>query len=165
MTALTSAIIAKLNKMNKAAQLATLGTKLALLDNVVDAGSLGAIVKIAQTVAFGDFTDGGGAVGTLELDDDIPAGATFLIGHLLAVTGFAGNTSAALTVGDGTTADRYNTSTINVFADIAGGVGLGAPSGVQYHAAAKTPTLTITVNSDWGLVTAGGFTIELFYLT
>jgi len=163
--ALTATQIAQLNRAMKANQNASVGTLLALLDNVPNAASLGAMNKVSQAVTYDEFTDGGGAVGTLDLDDAIPAGASFLLGNLLAVVGFAGDVSAALTVGDGTDVDRYNASTIDVFSAIAGGVGLGEPSGTIYHAAEKTVTLTITVDADWGSVTAGGFTIELFYLT
>ena len=163
--ALTVTQKAQLTKMNKAAQNVSLGTLLALLDSVSDAASLGAVNKISQAVALADFTNGGGAVGTLDLTDTIPAGATYFQGNLLSVVGFAGDVSAALTVGDGTDVDRYNASTVNVFADIAGGVGLGTPSGTLYHATEATVTLTITVDADWDSVTAGGFTIEMFYFT
>ena len=130
------------------------------------AASLSAVQKLSETVAFGAFTDGGGAVGTYDITaGTIPAGATFLYAAVTAVTGFAGDVSAALTIGDGTDVDRYNASTIDVFTTAANGVAAGAPSGVLYHNAAKTVKLTITVNADWGSVTAGALTVELYYLT
>ena len=79
------------------------------------------------------------------------------------MTGFAGDTSAALIVGDGTDTDRYMTSTLNVFGDVAAIDG-GAVSGTAIHTAAKTPVLTITSGSDWGLVSAGALTVKIFYL-
>ena len=81
------------------------------------------------------------------------------------VTGFAGDTSAVMTIGDGTDVDRYNTSTVNVFATATGGIASGVPSGALYHAAAKTPVITITSATDWGAVNAGEVTIEMYYLT
>ena len=123
------------------------------------------IVKVAETAAFGDFTNGGAAVGTFEFSTDIPIGATFLYAAVTAVTGFAGDVSAVLTIGDGSDVDRYNTGTLNVFATAANGVAAGDPSGTRYHTAAKTRTLTITVDADWDSVTAGSVTVELFYLT
>ena len=80
-----------------------------------------------------------------------------------AITGFAGDTSAVITVGDGTTVDRYNTGTPTVFTTAAAGVGLGVVSGTAFHAAAKTPVVTITSAADWGSVTAGQITLTLLY--
>ena len=122
------------------------------------------VVVYQETVAFGAFTDGGGASGTYALQTTIPAGARFLNSLVSGITGFAGDTSAVLIIGDGTDTDRYNTGTPSVFVTAAAGVDLGAPSGTAWHAAAKTPTLTITSGSDWGLVTAGALTVTLFYL-
>ena len=118
---------------------------------------------ISETVAVGDFTDGGGAAGTVALSTALPAGAFVTRAYLLDVTGFTGNTSAVAILGDGTDADRYGSATpTNVFASAAA-IDLGAPSGVQIHAAAKTPTLTVTGNSDFGAVTAGQATVRIFY--
>lgn len=128
--------------------------------------TMGPIVKLSETVAYDAFTDGGSTVGTYDLTvGTIPAGATFLYAAVTAVTGFAGDTSAVMTIGDGTDVDRYNTSTVNVFATAAAGVAAGAPSGVLYHTAAKTPKLTITTNADFTSVSAGSVTVELYYLT
>ena len=123
-------------------------------------------VKLSQTVAFGAFTDGLAAVGTYAMTAGaIPVGATFLFSAVTAITGFAGDTSAVMTIGDGTDVDRYNTGTVNVFTTAAAGVATGVPSGVQYHAAAKTPVLTVTTNADFTSVSAGSVTVELYYLT
>ena len=128
--------------------------------------TVGPIVKLTETVAYSDFTDGGSTAGTYAITvGTIPAGATFLFAAVTAVTGFAGDTSAVLTIGDGTDADRYNTGTPSVFATAANGVAMGSPSGVLYHDAAKTVTLTVTSGSDFTSVSAGSLTIELFYLT
>lgn len=128
-----------------------------------DWGPLGGMGVIAQRVTYDQFTDGGGAVGTLDLAQTIPAGAVAQRSNVFNVTGFAGDVSAAMTIGDGTDADRYNTSTVNVFADAAA-LDCGAVSGTAWHSAAKTPKLTITTATDWGLVTAGALTVVIFYL-
>ena len=52
-----------------------------------------------------------------------------------------------------------------MFTTAANGLDLGVPSGVRYHAAAATVTLTITSATDWGAVTAGSLTIEIYYMT
>ena len=130
-----------------------------------DDGNVIGLVKKSQTVAFGEFTDSTGVTGTFELTDKVPVGAIFLGCALTALTGFAGDTSATITVGDGTDVDRYMTGTPDVFTTIAAGLALGIPSGVKYHAVEKTIKITITAATDWGAVTAGALTIEFFYLT
>jgi hypothetical protein len=128
--------------------------------------TMGPIVKLVETVAYDAFTDNEDATGTYELTvGTIPAGATFLYAAITAVTGFAGDTSATITIGDGTDVDRYHTGTPNVFATAANGVSVGSPSGVLYHDAAKTPTLIVTSDSDFSSVSAGSVTVELYYLT
>jgi hypothetical protein len=123
------------------------------------------IKKITATVGFAAFTDGGAAVGTYSLGAVIPVGSVYLGTAITSVTGFAGDTSAALTIGDGTDVDRYNTSTINVFATAANGIASGVPSGALYHAAQITPKLTITTAADWTSVSAGSVSLEMYYLT
>jgi len=124
-----------------------------------------AVTKFTETVAFGDFTDGGATVGTIALTNTIPIGAFVVCALCTAITGFAGDTSAVATFGDGTDVDRYNTGTPSVFATAANGIAMGIPSGVQYHVAAKTVTVTVTTNADFTSVSAGSLTIEFYYLT
>ncbi len=128
-----------------------------------DWAALGGIGTIVQRVSYTDFTDGGGAAGTLTLDGTIPVGAVVLKTAITGVTGFAGDTSAVLIVGDGTDTDRYNTGTLDVFSDVAAIDG-GAISGTAVHATAKTPVLTVTSGANWGDVTAGALTVKIFYL-
>lgn len=132
--------------------------------NLVSGNGAGSIHFFTQTVAFDDFTDGGGAAGTLQMDDSIPAGAIFLYSKVLVPAGFAGDTSAVLTIGDGSDVDRYNTGTPSVFATAATGVEMGDPSGSQFHATAVQPTLTVTSGSDFGSVSAGQLTVSMFYI-
>jgi len=114
------------------------------------------------TVALADFTDNEDATGTYEHTVDIPKGAVVTRTLITDVTGFTGDTSATITIGDGTDADRYNTGTPSVFTT-ATDIDAGAISGTVYHAAAATPTVIITSGSDFGSVTAGSVTITIFY--
>jgi len=125
--------------------------------------ALGGMHTLVQRVVRADFTDGGSTSGTLTLDGTIPVGALVLKTVIVNVTGFAGDTSAALIVGDGTDTDRYMTSTLNVFGDVAAIDG-GAISGTAVHVAAKQPVLTITSAADFTNVTAGALTVKIFYL-
>ena len=121
-------------------------------------------VKFTETVAFGDMTDVT-TTGTIDLTNTIPVGAFVVCALCTAITGFAGDTSAVVTLGDGSDADRYNTGTPDVFSTIANGIALGIPSGVQYHATAATVKVTVTTNADFTSVSAGSLTIEFYYLT
>ena len=123
------------------------------------------IRKITQTVTRAEFTDGGSTSGTFNLTETIPVGALVIGAALTNIVGFTGDTSAVIIVGDGTDTDRYNTGTPSVFTSIAAGIALGVPSGVTYHAAQKTITLTVTSAADFTNVAAGSVTIELYYLT
>lgn len=121
------------------------------------------VQMLCETVAYTDFTDGGSTAGTYNLKTQIPEGAWVLRTILQDVTGFTGDTSATLIVGDGTDTDRYNTGTPSIFTT-ATAIDMGAPSGTQIHTAAKTVTLTATSNSDWGAVAAGSLTIIIVYI-
>jgi hypothetical protein len=121
---------------------------------------------VAERVTVSQFTDGGGAAGTYALKTTIPIGAKVKDTILQDVVGFAGDTTAVLTVGDGTDVDRYNTGTPSVFTT-ANAIDMGAISGTAIHVTAATVTLTVTSGSDFGLVVtngAGAFTIKIFYL-
>lgn len=126
---------------------------------------------LTERISVADFTDGGSTAGTLVLTADLPAGAFILGSSVMDVTGFAGDTTAVLTIGDGSDADRYNTSTFNVFstATIPASVTTqNAPSGNRGSTAATT-TVTITVTTSADFTTcksngAGRATIKIYYL-
>jgi hypothetical protein len=118
---------------------------------------------IIERVSFKEFTDGGAAVGTLDLAQKIPVGAWVARVLVADVVGFAGNVSAVLDVGTATDDDRYNaTAGFNVFANVAALDG-GTPSGTQVHTTEQTVRLTLTSDSDFTAVTAGACTVKIFY--
>lgn len=118
---------------------------------------------IQETVAYDDFTDGGAALGTYALTNTLPAGAIVDPISVRDVTGFAGDTSAVLTVGVASgDVDAYNTGTPSVFAT-ATHIDAGVPSGERYHTAAGTITLHVTSGSDFTSVSAGQLTIRVPY--
>ena len=139
-----------------------------LTGNVTGLVNNASLHKISETVPLASFTDNEDATGTYEMATDIPAGAWVICCVIAALTGFssAENTSTAtVTIGDGTDVDRYMTGTPSIIDDAAAGVALGAPSGVQYHAEAKTPTIIVTEDSDFGEFETGSMTVEIYYLT
>lgn len=129
---------------------------------VNSASTVPAIKTYQETFAFGDMTDSTGVTGTFDLSLSIPKGAIVMQSFVDAVTGFAGDTSATIQIGDGTDPDRYSTGTPDVFTT-ADHISAGAVSGTAYHSAAKTVKVTITAATDWGDVTAGAVTITIFY--
>jgi len=127
-------------------------------------GDQARLVTYKQTVALADFVDGGGASGSLALGCTIPAGAVFVQSMIKNLTGFIGDTTAVMVVGDtGGDTDRYSTGTPSVFTTAPAGIDLGVPSGTKFHASAVVPDVLITAGSDWGLVSAGAFEITLMW--
>jgi hypothetical protein len=119
---------------------------------------------ITQTVLFSQFTDGGSTAGTFVLTETIPINAFVIQTTLINLTGFTGDTSAVIVVGDGSDVDRYNTGTPSVFTTVAG-LAMGVPSGVKDHlTAGATVTITVTSAADFTAVVAGQFTIRIYYL-
>lgn len=124
------------------------------------------LVTFSQSFTVAEFTDGGSTTGTLALKCVIPAGAVFVQTILTELTGFAGDTSATVQVGDGSDVDRYSTGTPDVFSTLAAGIDMGVPSGTKFHSALKTVTVTVTTNADFTTCKsngAGAATIGLFW--
>lgn len=135
-----------------------------VIGHFVRDGEKSRLVTYQETVAKSAFTDGGGTSGTFDLSCTIPAGAVFAQTIIDQITGFTGDTSATITVGDGTDVDRYNTGTPSVFTTAAEGVDAGVPSGTKFHSAAKTPKLTVTSNADFtNVASAGSVRVTLFW--
>lgn len=137
-----------------------------LCNNARDDDWTPGLVVARQRISVADFTDGGSTAGTLVLGFTIPAGAKVIASKLDDVVGFAGNVSAAMTIGDGTDVDRYNTSTLNVFSN-AVAIDGGAISGTAIHATAIS-TVTVTVTTDSNFTTcksngSGRATVSIYY--
>jgi hypothetical protein len=111
-------------------------------------------------IGFADFTDEKDATGTYTCGFTLPVGYFIERCWLTDVTGFAGDTTATIIVGDGSDTDRLNTGTPSVFTT-ATAIDLGAVSGTQLVATAFKPVLTIAEDSDWGDVAAGELTIKV----
>jgi hypothetical protein len=126
--------------------------------------------KVGQWVTYDQFTDGGGAAGTLSLSKQIPAGS-FVIGSKVKVTtGFTGDTTAVMDVGISGDADRFSLTTHNVLAVASNllenaDAGAGGAAGLDLVTSDTTVVLTVTGASDFGLITAGKLYVEVFYLS
>lgn len=125
---------------------------------------VGVVAVLEEQFDHADFTDGGGASGTIQFTGALPKGAVVLGSKVLVPEGFAGATTATLTIGDGSDVDRYNTGTPDVFSTAADGIESGVPSGNKLLTAENRPTLTVTVTTDFTGVTAGKLTVSLYYI-
>lgn len=114
----------------------------------------------------GDFTDGGGAAGSIDVGFDIPANS-IVVGVEYDVTeAFDGDTSGIMALGDGSDADRFNGADDPSCYAIACVGSAGGGDGKLYTGASDvgTPTLTITGDADWGNVTAGKVIVRVYYI-
>lgn len=117
---------------------------------------------IRRTLTLADFTDGGSASGTAVLGPTIPSGAVVERCHARVGIAFDASSTAVITVGDGSDADRYNTGTPSVATT--GPKDMGVPSGAAFHATAvSTVTVTITEDDDFTDLTTGLVHVTLFY--
>ncbi|KKN17992.1 hypothetical protein LCGC14_0960180 [marine sediment metagenome] len=129
------------------------------------------IRKVGEWIEFGDFTDAGGAVGTKTLAKQIPAGSLVFGSKVKVTEGFIGDVSAVLDIGDGSDADLFSQTTHNVFAAASNLIeGADAAADASYRgfvaiSSDTTITLTVTVDNDWGDVTAGKMFVEVFYFS
>lgn len=118
---------------------------------------------LSVTITRAMMTDGGSTTGTYDLAEQIPAGAWVLQALLVNVTGFTGNTSATIQIGDTSTVARYSTGTPSVFTTAAA-IDPGVPSGTKIHTAAATVRVTITGATDFTAISAGQLTLRIYYL-
>ena len=112
-------------------------------------------------ILFSQFTDGGSTAGTYQLQFELPVGFFVERTQLANLVGFSGDTSAAMTVGDGSDVDRYNTGTPSVLTTTSR-LDLGIASGTRFIATANRPTVTITGNADFTSISAGSFDIRIY---
>ena len=128
---------------------------------------------LRQQVGYKDFTDGGGAVGTLSLNLKLPAGALVLGWGVNVLEAFTADTTAVLIVGDTSTNDSLSENTDDVSVYTTGIKTSQSPLNCDdinanitpgYGSTAPTVKLTITGQSDWGNVVAGKLEIVVAYL-
>ncbi len=125
------------------------------------------ITQLKQTFDVSEFTDGGSTSGTVQFTNYVPAGAVLVATKVGPVTGFTGDTTATVIIGDGSDTDRYNTGTPSLFTTAAVGVEVGVPSGSKLITTANRPTLTVTSSTDFTLVKtagAGRVTVSIYYI-
>ena len=112
-------------------------------------------------ILYTDFTDGGAASGKYTCKFELPVNFFAERCILTDVTGFANDTTAVITVGDGSDVDRLNTGTPSVLSTVTI-LDLGVPSGTRAVTTAYKPVLTVTGASDFTSINAGQLTIQVW---
>lgn len=113
------------------------------------------IGKVSEAIAVGDFTDGAGTSGYLDLSTQVPAGSMVLGFTFVGTGAFAGDTTAVMEVGISGDTDAFSMKTDgSVFT--AATIGSGANQDANFCAAATTVRVTVTGGSDFTAVKANG---------
>ncbi len=122
---------------------------------------------VSQQLAVAGFTDNGNTTGYVDFNADVlPAGA-LVLGWLAEVTGpFAGDTSAAISVGAAGAVSRFSADTAQS-AFTVGQRGSASVVATSFCSAAVTPRVTITGNADFTSILNNGngaMRVTIFYL-
>jgi len=121
---------------------------------------------VSQALKIADFTDNTGtATGYIDFDTALPAGAIPLAWKAVVATGFTGDTTAVMQVGKSGDVDKFSANTAQscLAAGTVGSLALAADAMTGFSTA-TTPRVTVTGGSDFGDVTAGEMTVEIFYI-
>ena len=112
-------------------------------------------------ILYSDFTDNTDATGTYTSLIVLPVDFYIERCVLTNVTGFTNDTTAVITVGDGTDVDRLHAGTPSVFTTIAA-LDLGVPSGTTCIATAFSPVLIVTGGADFTSINAGQLDLAVY---
>tara|TARA_R110002167_G_scaffold61913_4_gene174918 strand:- start:21387 stop:22178 length:792 start_codon:yes stop_codon:yes gene_type:complete len=120
---------------------------------------------LAETLVLADFADVD-ATGYADLSTSIPEGSVVLGWQADVITGFSGDTSAAVQVGESGNVDRFSAVTSNrcLTADVVGTVAPSISGDQGYLSAAVTPRVTVTGNADFSSISAGEMDIKILYV-
>jgi hypothetical protein len=122
---------------------------------------------VSQNLAVAGFTDNGNTTGYIDFTGDIlPAGA-LVLGWLADVTGaFAGDTSAAISVGKSGAVGCFSADTTQS-AFTTGRRGSASVVATSFCATATTPRVTVTGNADFTSIVnnaGGAMQVTIFYI-
>ena len=107
-----------------------------------------------NAILYSDFTDNDDTTGTYTSKIVLPVDFFIMRTVLTNVTGFTNDTTAVITVGDGSDVDRLNAGTPSVFTTIAA-LDLGVPAGTTCIATAFSPVLIVTGGANFTSINAG----------
>lgn len=120
---------------------------------------------VSQALKIADFTDNTDTTGYIDFTTALPANAIPLAWKATVTTGFTGDTTAVMQVGVSGDVDKYSANTAQscLAAATVGSLALAVDAATGF-ATAKTPRVTVTGGADFGSITAGEMTVEIFYL-
>lgn len=124
-----------------------------------------AVLEFSFTAA--QMTDLGTTTGYYISPTALPVGAMIEFTKVTVGSGFIGDVSAVVVIGDGD-ADRFITGSPSCFAAAPDGLEVGRPSGAVLVTAATNPIVVIGSASDFTLVIANGtgqMTVRIYYTT
>lgn len=130
-------------------------------------GLPGTMLAITKAVTFATMTDNTDPTGYIDFATSaLPIGAIPLASQFNCTTAFSGDTTAVWKMGISGDLDRYSALTTNsCFTAIKTSALVKNATAVQGTDAARTPRLTITGGSDFGLLNASGAgTATLWYM-
>lgn len=126
---------------------------------------------ISQRIRIGDFTDGAGTNGYVDLKHTLPKGAIVLGWAAKIITGFIGDTTALMSVGTSDNPDAYTGLTPDPSCYTGAGTIIGAHSssdgtdGVNTVSGSEvTLRVSIVGASDFTLITTGEADIYVYYI-
>lgn len=122
------------------------------------------VQTISESLAFGDFTDGGSTTGYKDWSTQLPAGAIVLGVKYVVATGFTGDTTAVVQTGVSGDVDRFSSVTdqsVLAAATVGHGVAADAHDGIG---AAQTIRTTVTGAADFTSISAGAMVATLYYV-
>ena len=124
------------------------------------------IQVLSETMLFSGFTDNTNTTGYKDFVTAIPKGALVLGWQIKVVTGFTGDTSAAVQVGESGNLDRFSQTTTRsvLAAGIVGNGALAVSGDPNYAIADTTVRVTVTGAADFTSISAGEMDVKMIYI-
>lgn len=119
---------------------------------------------LAETILRADMTDNTNTTGYKDFSGSIPKGAIVLGWRASIVTGFSGDTSAAVQVGKSGAVGSLSADTAQSCLTSSTDVGSAAVAATGFMNAATTPRVTVTGAADFTSISAGEMDIRIAYL-
>jgi hypothetical protein len=126
------------------------------------------VKKLTKNLKYSDFTDGGSTAGTYTFtgsDGLFPPNSIVLGWSADVVTGFTGDTSCTMQIGDAGGAGDYSTTTSgSVYTSLTRIGSFTVVASAHTGSDAIGALVTLTSNADFTSITAGEMNVNIYYL-
>ncbi len=133
----------------------------------MDRNSCDAVIQtlVSQSMDHAAFTDGTSTSGYLDFTTgQLPACSLILGWKAVISEGFAGDTTAVITVGkSGATSNYTGDTDLSCLTD-ATTVGSAPAEATAFESSATTPRVTVTGGADFSSITAGTMVVTIYYV-